>query len=91
MSCKKDPRVGPYIYDITTSVNVLDEQGNDLLDPSVKVEKSIDINKIQLSYIIGGNERIQSPGVRLVEPTDEYENYSLQLILTSVKKSMSHY
>lgn len=40
MSCKKDPRVGPYIYDINVFVNVLDEQGNDLLDPSVKVEKS---------------------------------------------------
>jgi|GEM_PF-3927727 len=91
MSCKKESRVGPYIYDTNVFVNVLDKQGNDLLDPSLKVEKSIDINKLQLIYILGGNERVQSPGATLVKPTDEYKNYSLRFAVNSDKREKKHF
>lgn len=90
MSCKKESREGPYIYDTDVFVNVLDEKGNDLLDPTVKVEKSIDINKLQLIYILGDKELIQSPGATLVKPTGEYKNYSLHFAVNSDKRLKEH-
>lgn len=90
MSCDKKSSVGPYFYDTSVFVNVLDEQGNDLLDPSVKAEKSIDINKIQLIYILSENEHVQSSGVSLVKPNDEYKNYALRFSVNADKNEKEH-
>lgn len=86
MSCEKKYPVGPAILSVDAFVNVVDEQGNDLLDPSVKVEKSIDISKVQVVHIVGENERIQSPGVTLVKPNNGNRNYSLRFYVNYDKR-----
>jgi hypothetical protein len=69
-------------------VHVLDEEGNDLLDPNKSYLKSVDLSQLYLIYIIDGKEHIVNEpnlddprGYRLLSPEGKYTNYRLRISL----------
>lgn len=86
-SCKKEP-VNSVNIDVGTMVFVVDEDGNDLLDPNLSYEKSINLDELWLYNVIDGEEvrvfdsLMDNPkGYRLFEPEGKYDSFRLSVSL----------
>lgn len=86
-SCKKEP-INSFNIDVGTMMLVVDEEGNDLLDPNSSYEKSINLDKLWLYNVIDGEEvrvfdsLMDNPkGFRLFEPEGKYDSFRLSVSL----------
>jgi len=90
ISCKKSNKQDAY-YNIESFMDiiVLDENNNDLLDPSKDFPKSVKLSDISVTRIIDGEEEIinmSTKGYLLLSPEGIFENYSLRLFLGIPKR-----
>ncbi|MDR1056384.1 MAG: hypothetical protein LBL90_11335, partial [Prevotellaceae bacterium] len=74
------------IWDTGLFISVLDEEGNDLLNPDARYPKSINTNTIRLYHIIDGKESLvynnsgeSRWGYALLEPEGKYTNYRVRI------------
>lgn len=74
--------------DSAVDIRVSDAEGNDLLDPSSEAEAAIDVDRINIFHIVGGEEikvsipRADSPkGFALLYPEGEHTMYRLRVFL----------
>ena len=74
-SCEKDKPDNPIINETNVDVSVLDESGNDLLNPTLKFSKSIDTTEIAIYFVVNERELLvdnelldASKGYKFLEP-----------------------
>ena len=90
-SCEKNKPDNPIINETNVDVSVLDESGNDLLNPTLKFPKSIDTTEIAIYFVVNERELLvdnelldASKGYKLLEPEGDYKHYRLRIFLNTL-------
>lgn len=93
-ACDRSGLDGPWNLGGAMQLSVSDEQGNDLLNPTVKFPKSVDLSKIHLYHMVDGKEVLVNntmsdipKGFYLISPEGEAtRSYRLYISLNTSSK-----
>lgn len=97
-SCNQEEHTSRTIDDTYIDMYVTDKDGNDLLNPEGKNAKSVDLNKLTLTYLINNkeivfyNKDLDAPhGFMLLSPNVDYNKYILRIFPNATyDKSISY-
>lgn len=93
ISCSKDGDES-FVLSTDVEIEVVDSEGNDLLNPEKSGENRVYINGIKMYYIIEGKEKYYneprldiSKGFKLIDkPCEEHDKYRLSVLLNTSSK-----
>ena len=90
-SCEKNKPDNSIINETDVDVSVLDESGNDLLNPTLKFPKSINTTEIAIYFVVNERELLvdnelldASKGYRLLKPEGDNRHYRLRIFLNTL-------